>query len=65
MKSPLEQISELDVILRELHKIDSKLLSGQVIYAHRDIGRLVAILDKYKTDIIKEEKVTRGEPSEV
>ena len=46
MNSPLEQVSELHNIIRDLQKMNSKLLSGQVILAHRDLNRIIADLER-------------------
>lgn len=54
MKSPLEQIDELGDLIRQLHKIDSKLLSGQIIYASRDVGRIIALLERRKSTMVTE-----------
>ena len=56
MKSPLEQLSDLEEVIRMMHKIDSKLLMGQVILAHRELGRLFAIFERAKSILIEEEK---------
>ena len=56
MISPLEQICELEVVIRELYKIDSKLMAGQIIPAYRENRKLIAALEKIKQDIIKESK---------
>jgi len=46
MNSPLYQVSELHNIIRDLQKMNSKLLSGQVILAHRDLNRIIADLER-------------------
>lgn len=46
MNSPLEQVSELHNVIRDLQKMNSKLLSGQVILAHRDLNRIIADLER-------------------
>ena len=51
MKSPLEQLKELEYIIRELHKIDSKLIAGQVILAYREIGRIIAYLERKSIEL--------------
>lgn len=53
MKSPLEQLGELETLIRELHKIDSKLYSGQFILAWRDNRKLIAALERRKENIIQ------------
>jgi len=52
MKSLLESINELDDLIRQLHKMESRLRSGQVIDAWRECCRLIAYLDKCKRNII-------------
>lgn len=60
MKSPLEQLSELELVIRELYKIDSKLLAGQVILAYRENRSLIAALEKAKFNIVKEAKENKS-----
>jgi len=54
--SPLEQLCELELVIRELYKIDSKLLAGQVISAYRENRKLISALERIKQDIIKVSK---------
>ena len=61
MKSPLEQIDELDSILNSFQKIDSLLLAGQFINAWRELRKLAASLQNKKNSIIEEEKQTKSE----
>ena len=46
MNSPLEQVNELHNLIRDLQKMNSKLLSGQIILAHRDVNRIIADLER-------------------
>jgi hypothetical protein len=46
MNSPLEQVNELHNLIRDLQKMNSKLLSGQIILAHRDLNRIIADLER-------------------
>ena len=46
----------IEEIIRQLQKLDSKLLAGQVIYAHRDVGSLIAYFEKMRRTMIKEYK---------
>lgn len=56
MKNPLEILSDLEEIIRDLHKINSKLLAGQVILAHREVGSLMAFFEQKKKELIRESK---------
>lgn len=56
MNTPMEKLIELEEVIRMIHKIESKLLMGQVILAHREMGRLLAIFEKAKIVLIDEEK---------
>lgn len=56
-KSPLETIVSLDDIIRQLHKMDSKLEAGQFISVKRDTCRLIAFFENARSEIIKEEKL--------
>lgn len=53
MKSLLENVNELDVVIRQLHKVESKLRSGQFIDGHREILRLIGFFSKAKDDLIR------------
>jgi hypothetical protein len=57
MNSPLEQIRDLEEVIRNLHKVNSKLLNGQFIFAHREIGSLIAFFENSRDKIIKEDKL--------
>jgi len=52
MKSLLEQVSEVDDLIRQLEKARSKLWVGQVVQAWRDIGRIEGTLRKNRADLI-------------
>ena len=56
MKSPLEQIQELEEVIRQLHKIDSKLIAGQEVLAYREVNSLLAFFERRKKEIIQEAK---------
>ena len=62
MKSPLEQVSELEDLLRQLHKVDSKLISGQIILAYRDVNSIIAKLEATKRQIIDDDKKQNTKP---
>ena len=55
MKSLLEQVNELDNLIRQLRKMESKMNAGQFIAAWRECNRIVAALEKSKEVLIKEE----------
>jgi len=50
------KIEELDILLRMVHKIESKVLAGQFIIAYRDIGSLRAYLERSKSDAVENAK---------
>ena len=53
MSSPLIQVDELGALIRQLHKIDSKLQAGQFISAYRENRRIIAFLEGCKNDLIE------------
>ena len=55
MKNLLESVTELDDLIRQLHKMESRLRSGQIIDAHRECCRLIAYFDTAKKNLIKYE----------
>lgn len=63
MKSPLEQISNLEEVIRQLCKIDSKLDAGQIIRAYREIGKLISFFERSKLEIIQQEKSKKQDNS--
>jgi len=64
MSSPLTQIDELGNLIRQLHKIDSKLQAGQFIAAYRENRRIIAELESCKSKLI-EESEKKDESSKV
>jgi len=54
MKSLLESVTEIDEIVRQLHKMESRLRSGQIIDAWRECCRLMAYLEQCKRNIISD-----------
>ena len=56
MKSPLEQVNSIDELISQMQKIDSRMMVGHFIDAWRDVKRIIAALEKAKSDIIQEEK---------
>jgi len=53
MNSPLEQVNELHNLIRDLQKMNSKLLSGQIIIAHRDLNRIISDLERRVQEMVK------------
>ena len=53
MKSLLEKVEGLDTVIRDLTKLRSRLRSGQVIDAWRELNRIIAYVEKEKEDVIK------------
>ena len=60
MKSLLEQVSELDELIRQVEKLRSKLWVGQVVQAWRDAGRIEGSLRKGRKDLIKNSQTKQG-----
>ena len=56
MKSLLETIDGLEQLIRQLHKLESKMRSGQIIDAWRETNRIIAKLEAEKTRLIEEDK---------
>jgi hypothetical protein len=52
MKSLLEQVKELDGLIRRMHKMESRCRSGQWIDVYRECCRIIAFLEKSKQDLI-------------
>jgi len=52
MKSLLEQVKELDRIVRQLHKLASRMKAGQIVDAHRECHNLIGSLQKNREDLI-------------
>lgn len=57
MHSLNEQINNIEYILRQLQKIDSKMIAGQFIPAWRSQRKLIAELENNKLDLMKEGKI--------
>ena len=53
MKSLFEQVNQLDELIRQCHKLESRMRSGQWIDAWREINRIIAYLNKTKEVLIK------------
>lgn len=58
MKSPLENVNDLDSVISTLQKMDSLMDSGRFIYANRILHKLLAEMERAKNDIIAEAKAT-------
>jgi len=43
-----KNVNVLDSLIRDVEKIDSKLLNGQEVLAYRDLGRVLANLKREK-----------------
>ena len=54
MKSLLENISDLDDIIRQLHKMVSKMRAGQFIDAFRDANSIIARLETNRKEVLAE-----------
>ena len=52
MKSLLEQVKELDQVIRQLHKLASRMKAGQIVDAHRECHSLIGSLQKDREDLI-------------
>jgi len=53
MNSLLNDINDLDEIIRQMQKMESKMRSGQFIDAWRDCNRIISSLMRNRQDIIK------------
>lgn len=54
MKTLLEQVSELDRLIRQLQKMLSRMQAGQFIDAYRECQSLIGSLQKNRADLIEE-----------
>jgi hypothetical protein len=64
MSSPLVQIDELGDLIRQLHKLDSKLQAGQFIAAYRENRRLISELESKKVELVKEAEAKNAEAND-
>ena len=55
MTTPLERVSGLEYLIRQLTKLDSKLEAGHVIQAWRENRRIIAELERAKQELIQKE----------
>lgn len=56
MTNLLEDLTEIEYLIRQLYKIDSKLESGQFIGAYRDNRRVIARLESRRKYILSAQK---------
>ena len=54
MKSLLNEVNELDYLIRQLQKLASRIRSGEIVDAWRECNGLIAYVNKAKQDLIKE-----------
>ena len=52
MKSLLQNVNELDYIIRQLHKLSSRIRSGENVDAYRECNGLIAYVTKGKEELI-------------
>lgn len=56
MSTPLQDLSEIEFLIRQLYKIDTKLESGKFIQAYRENRRVIARLEGHRKNIIEKDK---------
>ncbi len=56
MKSPLDQIQDLETVIRQLKKLESLIFEGKIVTSHRACGSVIAYLERAKMDIIAEQR---------
>ena len=61
MKTLVEKIEEYDNLERELRKIASRIRSGQVVDAWREINGLIASVDRAKKGMLAESEKDNGQ----
>ena len=52
MKSLLDNVNEIDDLIRRLQKMESRMRSGQWIDAWREVNGIIAFLNRVKQDLI-------------
>jgi len=52
MKTLLEKVSDIDNLVRQLRKMESRLRAGQVIDAWRELNRIIALLEREKESVL-------------
>jgi hypothetical protein len=58
MKNLLNDVNELDYLIRQLQKMASRLRSGEIVDAWRECNGLIAYVNKEKQDLIKQSEPT-------
>lgn len=58
MKSLLNDVNELDYLIRQLQKLASRIRSGEIVDAWRECNGLIAYVNKAKQDLIKDAEKT-------
>ena len=53
MKSLLDDVNELDFLIRQLNKLSSRIRSGECVDGYRECNGLIAYVTKAKQDLIK------------
>jgi len=61
MSNVLESVESLDGVIRQLHKIESKMRAGNWIDAWRDLRRVIALLENNRKEILSRHKVANAE----
>jgi len=53
MKSLLDDVNELDFLIRQLSKLASRIRSGEIVDAWRECNGLISYVNRVKQDLIK------------
>ena len=62
--NPLVELDELGDLVRQMHKIDSKMHAGQFIDAHREIHRIIAEMEEAKKTLVGSATPIQGNDNE-
>jgi hypothetical protein len=54
MKSLLDDVNQLDYLIRQLNKLSSRIRSGENVDGYRECNGLIAFVTKAKQDLIKD-----------
>lgn len=54
MKSLLDDVNELDYLIRQLNKLASRIRSGENVDAWRECNGLISYVTRVKQDLIKD-----------
>ena len=57
MKSLLERVNEVDLLIRQLRKLASRIRSGENVDGWRECQRMIAALERSKQALISGEEV--------